>query len=160
MVTDGEPTAHLVGEYAEFSWPPVPETIRLTLAEAVRLARSGVTLNVFMLEDSPGLIRFMERLARLTSGRIFLMRTRRSETSSCATTSTDAPRDGVAAREQHVRRLTVVGGTVLAMVAAAGVGAFIAAHSAERDAPSVELRKAPPRAVEERRTRRGSDGTA
>jgi uncharacterized protein with von Willebrand factor type A (vWA) domain len=39
----------------------------------VRLARSGVTLNVFMLEDSPGLIRFMERLARLTSGRIFLM---------------------------------------------------------------------------------------
>jgi uncharacterized protein with von Willebrand factor type A (vWA) domain len=73
MVTDGEPTAHLVGEYAEFSWPPVPETIRLTLAEAVRLARSGVTLNVFMLEDSPGLIRFMERLARLTSGRIFLM---------------------------------------------------------------------------------------
>src|SRR5204863_3483061 len=64
MVTDGEPTAHLVGEYAEFSWPPVPETVRLTLAEAVRLARSGVTLNVFMLEDSPGLIRFMERLAR------------------------------------------------------------------------------------------------
>jgi uncharacterized protein with von Willebrand factor type A (vWA) domain len=73
MVTDGEPTAHLVGERAEFQWPPVPETIRLTLAEAVRLARSGVTLNVFMLEDSPGLIRFMERLARLTSGRVFLM---------------------------------------------------------------------------------------
>jgi uncharacterized protein with von Willebrand factor type A (vWA) domain len=32
-----------------------------------------VTLNVFMLEDSPGLIRFMERLAELTAGRIFLM---------------------------------------------------------------------------------------
>jgi uncharacterized protein with von Willebrand factor type A (vWA) domain len=73
MVTDGEPTAHLVGEHVEFQWPPVPETIRLTLAEAVRLARAGVTLNVFMLEDSPGLIRFMEKLARLTSGRIFLM---------------------------------------------------------------------------------------
>jgi uncharacterized protein with von Willebrand factor type A (vWA) domain len=26
-----------------------------------------------MLEDSPGLIRFMERLARLTAGRVFLM---------------------------------------------------------------------------------------
>jgi uncharacterized protein with von Willebrand factor type A (vWA) domain len=26
-----------------------------------------------MLEDSPGLIRFMERLAELTAGRIFLM---------------------------------------------------------------------------------------
>ncbi len=73
MVTDGEPTAHLEGEEAFFSWPPVPKTIRLTLAEAMRLAKSGVTLNVFMLEDSPGLIRFMERLAELTAGRIFLM---------------------------------------------------------------------------------------
>ncbi|HEX6230103.1 MAG TPA: hypothetical protein VF029_00140 [Actinomycetota bacterium] len=73
MVTDGEPTAHLEGEEAFFSWPPVPETIRLTLAEAVRLAKADVTLNVFMLEDSPGLIRFMERLAELTSGRVFLM---------------------------------------------------------------------------------------
>lgn len=73
MVTDGEPTAHLEGEDAFFSWPPVPKTIRLTLAEAMRLAKAGVTLNVFMLEDSPGLIRFMERLAELTSGRIFLM---------------------------------------------------------------------------------------
>jgi hypothetical protein len=36
-----------------------------------------------------------------------------------------------------MRGLTVVGGTLLAMVAAAGVGAFIAAHSTERDAPSV-----------------------
>ena len=73
MVTDGEPTAHLEGDQAFFSWPPVPETIRLTLAEAVRLSKSGVTLNVFMLEESNGLIRFMERLARMTSGRVFLM---------------------------------------------------------------------------------------
>jgi uncharacterized protein with von Willebrand factor type A (vWA) domain len=73
MVTDGEPTAHLEGERAFFSWPPVARTIELTLAEAIRLARSGVTLNIFMLEESAGLIRFMERLARLTSGRVFLM---------------------------------------------------------------------------------------
>jgi uncharacterized protein with von Willebrand factor type A (vWA) domain len=73
MVTDGEPTAHLEGDEAFFSWPPVPKTIHLTLAEAMRLAKAGVTLNVFMLEDSPGLIRFMERLAELTAGRIFLM---------------------------------------------------------------------------------------
>ena len=73
MVTDGEPTAHLEGDHAYFAWPPEPETIRLTLAEALRLARSGVTLNVFMLEDSDGLARFMERLARMTSGRVFLM---------------------------------------------------------------------------------------
>jgi uncharacterized protein with von Willebrand factor type A (vWA) domain len=73
MVTDGEPTAHLEGEEVFFSWPPVPETIRRTLAEAMKLSRAGVTLNVFMLEESPGLARFMERLARLTSGRVFLM---------------------------------------------------------------------------------------
>lgn len=73
MVTDGEPTAHLEGEEVFFSWPPVPETIQLTLREAIRLARSGVTINVFMLEDSPGLARFMERLARLTAGRVFMM---------------------------------------------------------------------------------------
>jgi uncharacterized protein with von Willebrand factor type A (vWA) domain len=73
MVTDGEPTAHLEGDRSFFNWPPVPKTIELTLAEAMRLSRAGVTLNVFMLEDAPGLTRFMERLARLTAGRIFLM---------------------------------------------------------------------------------------
>jgi hypothetical protein len=36
-----------------------------------------------------------------------------------------------------VRRLTFVGGTLLAMLAAAGIGAFIAAHSQARDAPSI-----------------------
>ena len=73
MVTDGEPTAHLEGDQAYFSWPPVPETLHLTLAEAIRLSRSGVRLNIFMLEESEGLANFMERLARLTSGRVFLM---------------------------------------------------------------------------------------
>jgi uncharacterized protein with von Willebrand factor type A (vWA) domain len=73
MVTDGEPTAHLEGEDVFFSWPPIPETIRRTLQEAIKLSKAGVTLNVFMLEESPGLARFMERLARLTSGRVFLM---------------------------------------------------------------------------------------
>ncbi len=71
MVTDGEPTAHLVGDQAYFNWPPVPETINKTLQEAMRLSKAGVTINVFMLEDTPGLQQFMERLARLTNGRIF-----------------------------------------------------------------------------------------
>ena len=73
MVTDGEPTAHLEGEQAFFSWPPVAETIERTLAEAMRLAKAGVRLNIFMLEESEGLARFMERLARITKGRVFLM---------------------------------------------------------------------------------------
>jgi uncharacterized protein with von Willebrand factor type A (vWA) domain len=73
MVTDGEPTAHLEGDEVFFSWPPVRETIRRTLTEAMHLARDGVTLNVFMLEEAPGLAHFMERLAKLTNGRVFLM---------------------------------------------------------------------------------------
>ncbi|HEY1331115.1 MAG TPA: hypothetical protein VGH10_06535 [Actinomycetota bacterium] len=71
MVTDGEPTAHLEGDEAFFSWPPVPETIQRTLQEGLRLSKAGVTINVFMLEDTPGLQGFMERLARLTNGRVF-----------------------------------------------------------------------------------------
>jgi uncharacterized protein with von Willebrand factor type A (vWA) domain len=73
MVTDGEPTAHLEDGEAYFAWPPEAETIRLTLAEAVRLSKSGVGLNIFMVEESEGLARFMERLAELTAGRVFLM---------------------------------------------------------------------------------------
>jgi len=77
MVTDGEPTAHLVdvghdsGPHAVFQWPPTETTIYKTLAEAARLTAAGITLNIFMLEDDPGLVQFMAKLAKRTSGRIF-----------------------------------------------------------------------------------------
>ena len=71
MVTDGEPTAHLEDGYAWFNWPPIPETIEKTLSEAMRLARSDISINVFMLERSPGLEAFMEKLAQLTGGSIY-----------------------------------------------------------------------------------------
>ncbi|MDQ3766042.1 MAG: hypothetical protein M3346_01690 [Actinomycetota bacterium] len=71
MVTDGEPTAHLDGEDVFFNWPPVGVTIEKTLREAARLARMGISINVFMLEQSPGLVGFMNRLARLTGGLVF-----------------------------------------------------------------------------------------
>ena len=71
MVTDGEPTAHLERNgQAVFNWPPVPRTIHTTLREGARLARAGIKLNVFMLEDSPGLLAFMDKLARLTGGEV------------------------------------------------------------------------------------------
>jgi len=54
-----------------FNWPPVPVTIERTLREAARLARSQIKINVFMLEETPGLVRFMDRLARLTGGQVF-----------------------------------------------------------------------------------------
>ncbi|MDQ3751402.1 MAG: hypothetical protein M3333_00715 [Actinomycetota bacterium] len=71
MVTDGEPTAHLDGEEVFFNWPPVRITVEKTLREAARLARVGISLNVFMLEQSPGLVAFMNRLAKVTGGEVF-----------------------------------------------------------------------------------------
>ncbi len=71
MVTDGEPTVHLDGDVAIFNWPPLPVTIESTLREAMRLSRSRISINVFMLEESPGLFDLMGRLAHVTGGRSF-----------------------------------------------------------------------------------------
>jgi uncharacterized protein with von Willebrand factor type A (vWA) domain len=72
VVTDGEPTAHLERDgHAAFSWPPLPETLALTLAEVDRATRRGVTLNVFMLGDEPRLVEFAGELARRNGGRLF-----------------------------------------------------------------------------------------
>jgi uncharacterized protein with von Willebrand factor type A (vWA) domain len=72
MVTDGEPTAHLAPDgSALFNWPPIPVTIEKTLREAARLARSQIRINVFMLEETAGLVAFMDRLAHLTGGEVF-----------------------------------------------------------------------------------------
>ena len=74
LVTDGEPTAHLVPGHDPpwyFQWPPRRDTLEKTYKEAMRLARAGVTMNIFMLEDSPALFRFIDRLARVVEGRVF-----------------------------------------------------------------------------------------
>lgn len=72
VVTDGEPTAHLTPRgYAEFCWPPLPETLELTMAEVERVTRRGATINVFMLDDEPRLVEFVEGLAARNGGRVF-----------------------------------------------------------------------------------------
>jgi uncharacterized protein with von Willebrand factor type A (vWA) domain len=72
VVTDGEPTAHLLpsGDYT-FDWPPSPETLAVTLAEADKMTRRGATLNVFMLASDQGLVDFVEKLAKRNGGRVF-----------------------------------------------------------------------------------------
>jgi len=75
VVTDGEPTAHLSrGGQAVFCWPPLAETVELTLAEVERCTRRGATINVFMLDDEPRLVEFVELLARRNGGRVFAPR--------------------------------------------------------------------------------------
>jgi uncharacterized protein with von Willebrand factor type A (vWA) domain len=72
VVTDGEPTAHLLRDGTPwFTWPPLPETLELTLAEVDKLTRRGVTINVFMLDDEPRLVHFVDTIARRNGGRVF-----------------------------------------------------------------------------------------
>ncbi|HVU91460.1 MAG TPA: VWA domain-containing protein, partial [Jatrophihabitans sp.] len=72
VITDGEPTAHLAADgFADFAWPPTPETIAATLAEVERCTRSGATINVFMLDDDPRLVAFMQEVGRRNGGRVF-----------------------------------------------------------------------------------------
>jgi uncharacterized protein with von Willebrand factor type A (vWA) domain len=71
VVTDGEPTAHLLAEGESwFSWPPDPETIRVTVAELNRLGRAGTQATFFRLGDDPGLARFVQKMVRRIDGRI------------------------------------------------------------------------------------------
>jgi uncharacterized protein with von Willebrand factor type A (vWA) domain len=72
VVTDGEPTAHLTRDgHADFCWPPMAETLELTMAEVERITRRGATINVFMLDDEPRLVAFVEHLAERNGGRVF-----------------------------------------------------------------------------------------
>jgi uncharacterized protein with von Willebrand factor type A (vWA) domain len=71
MVTDGEPTAHLEGGEADFQYPPSLRTIQETLREVQRCTRDGITINTFMLEQSPMLASFVEQMARINRGRAF-----------------------------------------------------------------------------------------
>ncbi|SHH41874.1 Uncharacterized protein, contains von Willebrand factor type A (vWA) domain [Jatrophihabitans endophyticus] len=72
VITDGEPTAHLAPDgFADFAWPPTDETIAATLAEVERCTRRGATINVFMLDDDPRLVAFMQDVGRRNGGRVF-----------------------------------------------------------------------------------------
>lgn len=73
VVTDGEPTAHLLADgSAWFDWPTHPETLAVTMAEVERITRRGATINIFMLDEEPGLVRFVESVARRNGGRVFV----------------------------------------------------------------------------------------
>ena len=72
MITDGEPTAHLnANGDPVFHYPPIRETVDATLAEVMRATREGVRINTFMLDATPYLQQFIERLTELNRGRAF-----------------------------------------------------------------------------------------
>ncbi len=70
VITDGEPTAHLVDGEVFFDYPPTRETFEATLREVVRCTREDITINTFLLEHTPYMARFVEDLMRVNRGRV------------------------------------------------------------------------------------------
>lgn len=71
VVTDGEPTAHLLPEGDWwFDWPPSPETIAATVAQVDRLTRRQVPISWFRIGDEPRLAAFLDAMAARNRGRV------------------------------------------------------------------------------------------
>jgi len=72
MITDGEPTAHLLADGEPFfQYPTHPATRDATLAEVNRCTREAITINTFMLDASRALRHFVEKMTALNQGRAF-----------------------------------------------------------------------------------------
>ncbi len=72
VVTDGEPTAHLMDNGEPFfSWPPVHETLERTMAEVLRCTKAGITINTFALDIERSQFPFVEQIGRVNGGRTF-----------------------------------------------------------------------------------------
>ena len=63
VITDGEPTAHLMenGQY-DFNYPPSYRTIQETLREVKRCTRDRIVINTFMLERTYDLTEFVNQM--------------------------------------------------------------------------------------------------
>ena len=71
VVTDGEPTAHLIGSSDWwFNWPPDYETIKLTVEAIDEMTRRKVAITWFRLGDDPGLAQFLDNMARRNGGKV------------------------------------------------------------------------------------------
>ncbi|HEY8517882.1 MAG TPA: VWA domain-containing protein [Candidatus Binatia bacterium] len=79
VVTDGQPTAYFSRGRLYCEWPLSFGGVSLraaaeTLKEVERVTRQGITINTFMLDDSPGLRAFVERMTRINKGRALYSR--------------------------------------------------------------------------------------
>jgi uncharacterized protein with von Willebrand factor type A (vWA) domain len=79
IITDGQPTAYFSRGRLYCEWPLSFGGISMraaqeTLREVERVTRRGVTINTFMLDDSPSLRAFVERMTRINKGRALFTR--------------------------------------------------------------------------------------
>jgi len=79
VITDGQPTAYFQRGRLYCEWPLSFGGISMraaqeTLREVERVTRRGVVINTFMLDDSPSLRAFVEKLTRINKGRALFTR--------------------------------------------------------------------------------------
>ena len=72
LITDGEPTAHIENGHVQFQYPPTARTFEMTLKEVIRCTKDKITINTFMLEQTPYLVNFVNDLMNINKGRVFL----------------------------------------------------------------------------------------
>jgi Ca-activated chloride channel family protein len=74
VITDGQPTAHVEGDFVYLLYPPDERSTVATLKEGVLLAREGVRISTFaLIEDYYGMdwVGFVDQLTKLTKGVAF-----------------------------------------------------------------------------------------
>jgi uncharacterized protein with von Willebrand factor type A (vWA) domain len=74
VITDGQPTAYFVDDELHVEWPSgyggvSPRAVAQTLKQVQRVTQRGITINTFMLHDSPELVGFVERMTEINRGR-------------------------------------------------------------------------------------------
>jgi uncharacterized protein with von Willebrand factor type A (vWA) domain len=84
IITDGQPTAHVEGNFVHLLYPPDPRSTVATLKEAVLAVREGCRVSTFaLIEDYWGMewVGFVDQLTKLTKGVAFY--TSSGELASC-----------------------------------------------------------------------------
>src|SRR5687768_11334218 len=84
IITDGQPTAHVEGDFVYLLYPPDPRSTVATLKEAVLAVREGARVSTFaLIEDYWGMewVGFVDQLTKLTRGVAFY--TNSSQLASC-----------------------------------------------------------------------------
>lgn len=74
VITDGQPTAHLQGDYIYLLYPPQSSTTVSTLKEAVNITRQGVRICTFALTEDYAYmdwVGFVDQLTKVTRGVAF-----------------------------------------------------------------------------------------
>jgi Ca-activated chloride channel family protein len=84
IITDGQPTAHVEGDFVYLLYPPDPKSTVATLKESVMAVKEGCRISTFaLIEDYWGMdwVGFVDQLTKLTKGVAFY--TSSGELASC-----------------------------------------------------------------------------